>query len=125
MNAKNPFYDRILLDELTTVQIQEQIASGWDTIIVPLGATEQHGPGLPLLVDSEHGLQTALRAARILGKTLVGPVVTLGHSPENIHFVGTVSLSESTMAGVIHDGTESHARAGFRVVCDLRFAICE
>lgn len=106
----------LLLEELSTVQVGELIAQGWTTVIVPLGATEQHGPALPLLVDNEHGLQTALRAARILGKTLVGPVVTLGHSPEHAAFPGTVSLSKSTLSGVLHDIAESHARSGFRMV---------
>jgi creatinine amidohydrolase len=106
----------LFLDELSSVQIGQLIAAGWDTAIVPLGATEQHGPALPLLVDSEHGAQTAVRAARTLGRTLVGPVVTLGYSPEHAAFAGTVSLSKSTLAGVIHDIAESHARSGFRMV---------
>ena len=106
----------LLLDELSTVQIRDLLASGWETVIVPLGATEQHGPALPLLVDNEHGVQTALRAARILGKTLVGPVVTLGYSPEHSKFPGTISLAKSTLAGVLHDIAESHARSGFRLV---------
>jgi creatinine amidohydrolase len=109
-------HSSLLLDELSTLQIRELIAAGWCDVIVPLGATEQHGPALPLLVDSEHGLQTAIRAARILGKTLVGPVVTMGYSPEHTGFPGTISLSKSTMAGVIHDIAESHARSGFRLV---------
>jgi creatinine amidohydrolase/Fe(II)-dependent formamide hydrolase-like protein len=106
----------LLLDELSTVQVRDLLSSGWDTVIVPLGATEQHGPALPLLVDNEHGVQTALRAARTLGNTLVGPVVTLGYSPEHAGFAGTVSLSKSTLAGMLRDIAESHARSGFHVV---------
>lgn len=106
----------LLLDELSTVQVRELILAGWRDVIVPLGATEQHGPALPLLVDNEHGLQTAIRAARLLGKTLVGPVVTLGFSQEHAAFPGTVSLSKATLAGVLHDIAESHARTGFRMV---------
>lgn len=106
----------LLLDELSTFQIQELLGEGWGTVVVPLGATEQHGPALPLLVDNVHGVQTALRAARILGKTLVGPVLTLGYSPEHSEFPGTISLAKSTLAGIIHDIAESHARSGFRLV---------
>lgn len=98
------------------MEIRRLINGGFDTVIVPLGATEQHGPALPLSVDSIHGTETALRAARILGHTLVGPVVTLGYSPEHARFAGTVSLASSTLAGIIHDIAESHARSGFRVV---------
>jgi len=106
----------LLLDELSWVEIRDRLAAGWETVIVPLGSTEQHGPALPLLTDSEHGLQTALRAARRLGKTLVGPVLTLGFSAEHTAFPGTISLSKSTLAGLLHDVAKSHARSGFKLV---------
>lgn len=106
----------LLIDELSSVQIRRLIDDGWDTVIVPLGATEQHGPALPLCVDNVHGVETALRAARLLGRTLVGPVVTLGYSIEHVRFAGTVSLSQTTLAGILHDIAESHARTGFRLV---------
>jgi len=108
--------DRLLIDELSWVEIRDRIAAGWKTAIVPLGATEQHGPALPLLTDSEHGVQTATRAARKLGKTFVGPVVAFGFSPEHTAFPGTISLSKATLAGVIHDIAESHARSGIKLV---------
>lgn len=108
--------DSLLIDELTSFEIAGLLRSGYDSVIVPLGSTEQHGPALPLLVDNEHGLQTALRAAKLMGTTLVGPVTTLGYSLEHRSFAGTVSLSWQTLAGVIHDVAESHARSGFRMV---------
>ena len=106
----------LLIEELSTVEIRDLLATGWDTVIVPLGATEQHGPALPLCVDSVHGFETAVRAARLLGKTLVGPIVTMGHSPEHARLAGTISLSRATLAGLLHDIAESHARSGFRMV---------
>jgi creatinine amidohydrolase len=106
----------LLIEELSTVEVRDLLATGWDTVIVPLGATEQHGPALPLCVDSVHGIETAVRAARLLSKTLVGPVVTLGHSPEHAWLSGTISLSPATLAGVLHDVAESHARSGFRMI---------
>jgi creatinine amidohydrolase len=106
----------LLIEELSTVEVRDLLESGWDTVIVPLGATEQHGPALPLCVDSVHGFETAVRAACLLGKTLVGPVVTLGHSPEHAGLAGTISLSPATLAGILHDIAESHARSGFRMV---------
>lgn len=104
------------IEELTSPEIRDLIAAGWTSVIVPLGSTEQHGPALPLLADSEHGLQTALRAALQLGKTLVGPVVRLGVSPEHGKFSGTVSLAPDTMRRLLADIAESHARSGFRLV---------
>jgi len=104
------------VEELTSPEIQALIAGGWTTVIVPLGATEQHGPALPLCVDSEHGLHTALRAARLLGQTLVGPVVSLGVSPEHAAFAGSISLSVETMKYILADIARSHARSGFGLV---------
>ena len=104
------------IEELSSREIADLISSGWTTVIVPLGATEQHGPALPLLVDNAHGCETALRASRLLGKTLVGPVMTLGHSPEHAAFPGTVSLSRTTVSGILHDIAESHVRSGFKLV---------
>ena len=106
----------VFVEELTSREIGNRISSGYTTVIVPLGAIEQHGPALPLLVDCEHGLQTAVRAAYLLGKTLVGPVVTLGCSSEHSHFPGTVSLSDATLSSIIHDVAESHVRTGFRLI---------
>jgi len=106
----------IQLAQLSFRTIEGLIQEGYTTVIVPLGATEQHGPALPLLVDNEHGLHTALRAAQRLGKTLVGPVVTLGYSPEHAAFAGTVSVSKETLKGMLHDIAESHARSGFKLV---------
>lgn len=106
----------LFIDEMSTVEIRRLIQAGFDTVIVPLGATEQHGPALPLCVDSVHGAETALRAARLLGQTLVGPVVALGYSPEHARFPGTVSLAPATLAAILHDIAESHARSGFRLV---------
>ena len=111
-----PLPRSLRIEELSSPEIQTLVNEGWTTIIVPLGSTEQHGPALPLLVDSEHGLQTAVRAAIRLGKTLVGPVVTLGVSPEHAGFAGTVSISNETMKGLLADIAESHARSGFRLV---------
>lgn len=106
----------LLIDHLTSMEVRDMLGAGYDTLIVPLGATEQHGPALPLLVDSEHGLQTALRAARLVGRTLEGPVITVGHSIEHTGFAGTVSLAKGTLAAIIHDVAESHARSRFRLV---------
>src|SRR5215467_1235978 len=39
----------VLIEELSWVQIKDLINEGCTTVIVPLGAIEQHGPALPLL----------------------------------------------------------------------------
>ena len=44
-------------------------------VVVPIGATEQHGPHLPVMVDARLAGEVALRAARIVVKK--EPIVTL------------------------------------------------
>jgi creatinine amidohydrolase len=104
------------LEELTAPEIRSFLESGRARIIVPLGATEQHGPGLPLGVDTWHGSETALRAAARLDRTLVAPAVNLGYSPEHWAFPGTLSLRRETVAAVLEDIAESLARSGFAFV---------
>ncbi|MFP4353197.1 MAG: creatininase family protein [Puniceicoccaceae bacterium] len=104
------------LEELTAPEIKQLLEEGWSRVIVPLGATEQHGPGLPQGVDSWHGRETALRAARRLGKVLVAPAVNLGYSPEHMAFAGSLSLRRETLAMLLEDVAESLARGGFTFV---------
>ncbi len=106
----------IKLQELTWQEIDELLRAGWTDIIVPLGSTEQHGPGLPQAVDAWHGEETALRAASLLGKTLVAPAVSFGYSPEHTHFPGTISVRKKTLMMLLEDIAGSLARSGFSFV---------
>lgn len=111
MNPKS-----LKLEELTCSEIGDLIRKGWTKIIVPLGATEQHGPGLPLGVDTWHGEETALRAAARLPQTLVAPVVSLGYSPEHKSFPGTISLRKETLSMLLEDIAENLVRSGFTFI---------
>src|SRR5437870_914557 len=69
--------------------------------VLPVGATEQHGPHLPLAVD--RALADALVQAalpRLPGDcpVLVLPTQQVGYSPEHSRFAGTLTLSSATVA---------------------------
>lgn len=106
----------LLMEELTWPEIDGLLRNGWSRAIVPLGATEQHGPGLPQGVDTWHGRETAVRAARILGRTLVAPAVPYGYSPEHVAFAGTFTLRAETLACLLEDIAASLASSGFDFV---------
>jgi mycofactocin system creatininase family protein len=72
-------------------------------VLVPLGATEQHGPHLPLGTDSLIGAELAARAARRLGRAFAAPVLPFAASAEHRDFPGTLSLSHETVAAVVTD----------------------
>ncbi len=83
--------------------------------VLPLGATEQHGPHLPLSVDSD--LITAV-AARMLDSlapeqsVLVLPALTITKSDEHIDFPGTLTLSAETLLALLREIGASVAKAG-------------
>jgi creatinine amidohydrolase len=86
-------------------------------IIQPVGAIEQHGPHLPLVVDSAIGLAVLGRALGQLDKAIPAyamPPLHYGKSNEHWHFPGTITLSATTMMAILMEVGESLYRAGFR-----------
>jgi len=64
--------------------------------ILPLGATEQHGPHLPLETDTIIAEGIARRLGKVLphpGRVVFEPVEPIGYSPEHLDFPGSRSLS--------------------------------
>jgi creatinine amidohydrolase len=106
----------VLLEEMTWPQVQRAIQQGTRSVIIPLGATEQHGPGLPLCTDTLHAAETARRAAVELGEVLVAPTISLGYSPEHVAFAGTLTLKHETLLAVLRDVVDSLARSGFTFI---------
>jgi len=66
-------------------------------LVVPLGATEQHGPHLPLSADTD--IASAL-AARVPG-AVVAPALPFGSSGEHAGFPGTLSIGQAALELVI------------------------
>lgn len=107
------------LERMTWPQVEEALDAGMTTVLVACGAVEQHGPHLPLLVDSEHGTHLAAEVARRLGDALVAPTIRVGCSEHHLDFPGTVSLQTETFEAVCRDYTTSLARHGFRTIAFL------
>ena len=85
--------------------------------VLPLGATEQHGPHLPLCVDTvlvEGIVSAALAHLAEQDPVWVLPTQSLGLSTEHMAFAGTLSLSPQTVIQLWCDIGASVARAGFK-----------
>lgn len=85
--------------------------------MLPIGAIEQHGPHLPVWVDSclnELLLDRALAAIPDAAPVLALPLQAVGKSNEHIAFAGTLSLSAETLAAMLIELGESVYRAGIR-----------
>ena len=70
------------MEELTSPEIGA--LAGTHRVVFACGATEQHGPHLPLAVDALIGDALAERVARKLGDTLVAPTLRIGCSAHHM-----------------------------------------
>jgi creatinine amidohydrolase len=85
--------------------------------VLPLGATEQHGPHLPLSVDTvlvDGVVNAALTQLAATDPVLVLPTQTVGLSTEHTAFAGTLHLSPQTLIQLWCDIGTSVARAGVK-----------
>jgi len=103
--------------EMTTVELREAI-SGETLVVLPVGATEQHGPHLPVHTDntlvSRIVEASAERCDR--GIVLVLPTFWVGFSPHHMGFVGSLTLQTETYISAITDICESILHHGFRKI---------
>ena len=84
--------------------------------VVPLGATEQHGPHLPTGTDYFTIESVAREAAALAAPTvptIVTPALPFGSSDHHFVFGGTLSLSTETYYRVLRELVESLVTDGF------------
>lgn len=106
---------RVLWAELRRSEIEQASAAGF-VVIVPLGATEQHGEHLPVDTDTNQALEVALRVAQTVDGVLVAPPVSWGVSYEHMRFPGTISLRIDTFIRLVGDICDSLIYQGFRKI---------
>ena len=87
-------------------------------IVFPLGAIEEHGPHLPLLVDwlgaEELARVIAPYRRRAGWRPVLVPSLPYGASPLAVDWSGTVSLSTATLRRVVLEIIRGLAHHGFR-----------
>lgn len=92
-------------------------------VVVPIGATEQHGPHLPLETDFRMADTVAERAAERATEagapTVVTPPIWSGFSPHHMDFAGTISVRSSTLQALVRDVATSLWHHGFRKILVL------
>ena len=103
------------LDRMTSPEVRGEQERGRDTVVIAFGATEQHGPHMPLATDALLGDHMARAVAEQLD-AFVAPTVRIGCSEHHLDFPGTLSLSEATFRALVGDVVRSLARGGFRRV---------
>jgi len=111
-----PVQPEVRWDRMTAPALRKA-ARRKTVIIIPLGATEQHGPHLPTQVDWRLAYEVSLRAARLMDgrqTALVTPAIPFGMSEHHMSLGGTLTLNYSTMAAVVGCIVRSAARHGFK-----------
>lgn len=107
----------VFLGEMTTLEV-EAFLERHQTVMVPVGATEQHGPHGPLLTDVLIPQEVARRAASTVG-AVVAPPVNYALSYPHVGFTGLVHIRIPTFMALIEDLCASLSSMGFRRIVFL------
>ena len=107
------YNDELRLELMTFEGVSAALKRGFDTVVVPCGAVEQHGPHLPLCMDADHAEALAALVAQRLGRTLVAPTIKVGCSSHHLTFAGTISFRPETFEAICQDYCTSLVRHGF------------
>lgn len=111
MGLKSGYWEDLATSDLGSLDPEAVIA------LLPVGATEQHGPHLPLSTDSVINRGIVERALARVPEDLillVLPALPVGDSAEHGDFPGTLSLPAELLIGLWTGIGASVARAGLR-----------
>ena len=107
----------IRLAELTSPGAARIARDPRAVVFVPLGAVEQHGPHLPLLVDWRGAEELARRVAPHLRRAgwrpVLAPSIPYGVSTLAVGWAGTISLSVPTLRRLVVEVVGGLASHGF------------
>src|SRR3954467_14220898 len=107
----------VFLGEMTNRE-GEAFLKAQHTVIVPTGATEQHGPHGPLATDVLIPNEIARRIAPQVG-AVVAPPLSYALSYPHVGFTGLVHIRIPTFMALIEDLCASFASIGFKRIVFL------
>ncbi|WP_329048474.1 mycofactocin biosynthesis peptidyl-dipeptidase MftE [Amycolatopsis sp. NBC_01488] len=103
------------LADLPWPDVASRAANG-AILAVPVGATEQHGPHLPLSTDTDIALALCDRLASARPDVLVAPALAFGSSGEHAGFAGTLSIGQAATELVLLELGRSAAETFTRLL---------
>ncbi|WP_266171869.1 creatininase family protein [Dyella subtropica] len=115
----------VLLEELTWTEVRDQVQAGKTTIIIPIGGTEQSGPGIAVGKHNARAAWLAQKIAGQLGNALVAPVMAYvpegAYAPPQSHmkFPGTITIPDAAFEQILTSAAQSFAVHGFKNVVFL------
>jgi len=111
MNAPARYWSDLTTADFSALDTRRTIA------VLPVAATEQHGPHLPLSVDTDlvNGIIAAALPHMAPGlPALFLPTQAVGFSPEHARFAGTLTLKSETVLRVWTELGECVAASGVK-----------
>ena len=117
--------DEIRLSHLTSPEVAALVKAGTDSIIIPVGGTEQSGPYVDLGKHNFRVRALTGMIARKLGHVLVAPVIAyvpegaIRHPSAHMRFTGTISVPPAAFRAVLVGAARSFARHGFKNIIIL------
>jgi creatinine amidohydrolase len=108
-------------EKLQTENVRSE--GGKRILVLPVGTTEQHGPHLPLTVDTEIPVRIATALAEEV-KGIVAPAISYGarslpQSGGGPGFAGTISVRGSVLTDYLQDIIAGYVSSGFRSIVVL------
>jgi len=94
----------------------------WAPVVIATGAIEQHGPHLPVAVDSLMGqvwLEMSLKRLPAGASCYVAPPITIGKSNEHTGFPGTLMISKGTLRALLLASARQIRAWGFKCLAIL------
>jgi creatinine amidohydrolase len=109
--------DTVLWELMTWEEITDRLKIV-DTVLLPTGAIEQHGPHLPVDIDYFDAKYLAAKVAESCQdpKPLVLPAIPYGVSYHHEDFKGTLSVSNDALSRFVYDIGMNLAKSGIKKI---------
>lgn len=109
---------KYLMEEMTWMEFNER--KNDSVVILPIGSTEQHGPHLPLCVDTVIAKEFANRLAQKING-IVAPVISYGYKSAPLSgggplFPGTIDLNGETVIKLVYDVLAEFIKDGVKKI---------
>ncbi len=104
----------MIIEEMTMVEFSEGL-SKTRTVLIPFGATEEHGDHLPLSTDTLHAAEVGKKLAEKRA-IFIAPAVPYGVCRSTSTHPGTLSISTETLKALAIDIVTALYRQGLRHV---------
>jgi len=104
--------EKLWMQEMSWPEIKAKLQET-DIVLIPAGSTEQHGPHLPLGVDTFIPIYIAEEVAKRTGVP-IAPPIWFAPCEWHMGFPGTISIRPTTLISLLFDICRSLRRHGFR-----------